>query len=42
MLADYRELGVSRVIGLVRDAVVTDEALERWAEDARAAGAELG
>jgi alkanesulfonate monooxygenase SsuD/methylene tetrahydromethanopterin reductase-like flavin-dependent oxidoreductase (luciferase family) len=42
MLAGYRELGVSRVIGLVRDAVETDEALERWAEDARAAGAELG
>jgi F420-dependent oxidoreductase-like protein len=41
MLAGYREAGVSRVIGLVRDCVDSDEALERWAADARAAGAEL-
>jgi F420-dependent oxidoreductase-like protein len=41
MLAGYRELGVSRVIALVRDSVDGDEALERWADDARAGGAEL-
>ena len=41
MFAGYRELGVSRVIGLVRDATDSDEALERWAADARAGGAEL-
>lgn len=41
MLAGYRELGISRVIALVRDAADSDEALERWAADARAAGAEL-
>jgi F420-dependent oxidoreductase-like protein len=41
MLAGYREAGVDRVIGLVRDSVDSDEALERWAADARAAGAEL-
>ncbi|MDL2334795.1 MAG: TIGR03560 family F420-dependent LLM class oxidoreductase [Chloroflexota bacterium] len=41
LLAGYRELGVSRVIALVRDAADSDEALERWAADARAAGAEL-
>ncbi len=41
MLAGYRELGVSRVIALVREATDSDEALERWAEDARAGGAEL-
>ncbi|MEP7379728.1 MAG: LLM class flavin-dependent oxidoreductase, partial [Chloroflexota bacterium] len=41
MLAGYRELGISRVIGLVRDAADSDEALDRWAADARAAGADL-
>jgi F420-dependent oxidoreductase-like protein len=41
LLAGYRELGISRVIALVRDAADSDEALERWAADARAAGAEL-
>ena len=41
MVAGYRELGVSRVIALVRDSADTDEALERWAADARAGGAEL-
>ncbi|MEP7361023.1 MAG: TIGR03560 family F420-dependent LLM class oxidoreductase [Chloroflexota bacterium] len=41
MLAGYRELGVSRVIALVRDSADGDEALERWAADSRAAGAEL-
>ena len=37
----YRELGVSRIMTLVRDAVDSDEALEAFAEDCRAAGAEL-
>ena len=41
MLAGYRELGISRVIALVRDSTDSDEALERWAADARAGGAEL-
>ncbi len=37
----YRELGVSRIMTLVRDVVDSDEALEAFAEDCRAAGAEL-
>ena len=41
LLAAYRELGVSRVIGLVRDSAAKDDALESLVEDARAAGAEL-
>jgi F420-dependent oxidoreductase-like protein len=41
-LAEYREAGVSRVMGLVRDSVRTDEALESLVADARAAGVELG
>ena len=41
LLAAYRELGVSRVIGLVRDSAANDDALESLVEDARAAGAEL-
>jgi len=40
-LAAYREAGVSRVMGLVRDSARTDEALESLVEDARAAGLEL-
>jgi F420-dependent oxidoreductase-like protein len=40
-LAAYRELGVSRVMGLVRDSAATDDALESLVEDARAAGARL-
>ncbi len=40
-LADYAELGVSRVIGLVQASAESDEALEVLAEDARAAGLEL-
>jgi F420-dependent oxidoreductase-like protein len=40
-LAAYREAGVSRVMGLVRAAAQTDEALESLVEDARAAGVEL-
>ena len=41
LLAGYRELGVSRVMGLVRDSARSDEALESLAEDARAAGIEM-
>ena len=41
-LAEYRELGVARIIGLVRASADSDEALAAFAEDARAAGAELG
>ena len=41
-LAAYRELGVSRVMGLVRDSAANDDALESLVEDARAAGAEVG
>ncbi len=41
-LAGYRELGVDRVMGLVRSCATTDEALESLVEDARAAGLELG
>ena len=37
-LATYAELGVSRVIGLVRESATSDEALEVLADDARAAG----
>lgn len=41
LVAAYRELGVTRLIGLVRGAVDSDEALAAWADDARAGGAEL-
>jgi alkanesulfonate monooxygenase SsuD/methylene tetrahydromethanopterin reductase-like flavin-dependent oxidoreductase (luciferase family) len=41
MLAGYRDLGISRVIAMVRDTADSDEALAVWAEDCRAAGAEL-
>jgi F420-dependent oxidoreductase-like protein len=40
-LAAYREVGVARVMTLLRASADTDEALESFAEDARAAGAEL-
>ena len=39
--AAYRELGVTRIQCLVRDAVDDDDALERFAEDCLAAGIEL-
>ena len=42
LLTAYREAGASRVMGLVRESVRTDEALESLVEDARAAGVELG
>ena len=41
LLAGYRELGVSRVMGLDLSSAKTDDALESVAEDARAAGVEL-
>ena len=40
-LAGYAELGVSRVMGLLRASARSDEALESLVEDARAAGLEL-
>ncbi|HEY8869265.1 MAG TPA: TIGR03560 family F420-dependent LLM class oxidoreductase [Candidatus Limnocylindrales bacterium] len=42
ILARYEELGVSRVIELLRDSTTSDEALPSFADDARAAGLELG
>jgi F420-dependent oxidoreductase-like protein len=41
MLRRYAELGVSRVIALVRGSAGSDEALVAWADDARTAGAEM-
>ena len=41
MVAGYRELGVSRVIGMIRGSVESNEALASWAEDCRAGGASL-
>ncbi len=41
LLAAYGDLGIRRVMALVRDAADSDEALEAFAEDCRAAGAEL-
>lgn len=40
-LAAYSDLGVSRVMGLVRQAALSDDALESLVEDARDAGVEL-
>ena len=40
-LATLRDMGISRVMGLVREAAQTDEALESLVEDARTAGVEL-
>ena len=41
LLADYDELGVSRVIGLLQGSADDDEALDSLAQDARAAEVEL-
>ena len=41
LLGAYRELGVSRVMMLLRSAAESDEALPAFAEDARSAGVEL-
>ena len=40
-LAGYRELGVTRVQALIEASTKSDEALEAFAEDARAAGGEM-
>ena len=37
----YRELGISRVIGMIRGSAESNEALAAWAEDCRAGGASL-
>jgi hypothetical protein len=41
MLGEYGRLGLSRVIGMIRESVDSDDALAHFADDARAAGAEL-
>jgi F420-dependent oxidoreductase-like protein len=41
-LGGFRELGVNRVMGLVRTMTTDDEALGSYIEDARAAGVEVG
>jgi F420-dependent oxidoreductase-like protein len=41
LLAAYRELGISRIMGMARDCVRRDEALESLVEDATAAGIEF-
>jgi alkanesulfonate monooxygenase SsuD/methylene tetrahydromethanopterin reductase-like flavin-dependent oxidoreductase (luciferase family) len=41
LVAAYRELGVSRLICMIRESVDSDEALAAWADDCRAGGAEL-
>jgi F420-dependent oxidoreductase-like protein len=41
LIAGYRDLGISRVIGLVRESADSDDALELLAEDVRKGGAEL-
>lgn len=40
-LAAYQEVGLSRVIGLIRNSTTDDEALEAFAADVRQAGADL-
>jgi alkanesulfonate monooxygenase SsuD/methylene tetrahydromethanopterin reductase-like flavin-dependent oxidoreductase (luciferase family) len=40
-LGGFRDLGVNRVMGLVKTMATDDEALGRYVEDARAAGVEL-
>lgn len=41
LVGAYGDLGVSRLIGLIRDSVDSDDALAHWADDARNGGAEL-
>jgi F420-dependent oxidoreductase-like protein len=41
LLAGYHELGISRVLALIRDSAEGDDALAKWAEDCRAAGADM-
>jgi alkanesulfonate monooxygenase SsuD/methylene tetrahydromethanopterin reductase-like flavin-dependent oxidoreductase (luciferase family) len=40
-IAAYRDLGVRRIMPFLKGTATTDEALESFAEDCRAAGAEL-
>jgi F420-dependent oxidoreductase-like protein len=42
LLSGFRDLGVSRVMGLDKAVAKTDEALDSLAEDARAAGVDMG
>ncbi|CAN5822290.1 LLM class F420-dependent oxidoreductase [soil metagenome] len=41
LVAAYREVGVARLIALLKASVESDDALAVWAEDARTGGAEL-
>ena len=41
LIGAYRELGIRRIMTLVRDSAESDEALAAFAEDCRAAGADL-
>jgi F420-dependent oxidoreductase-like protein len=42
LLAAHREAGLDRVMGMIRNAATDDDALHRFAEDARAAGCTIG
>ena len=42
LLAGYRELGISRAMGIIRASATDDEALPAFIEDARAAGLAIG
>ncbi len=42
LLAGYRELGVSRAMGIIRASATDDDVLPRFIEDARAAGLAIG
>ena len=41
LLGEYARAGMSRVIGMIRESVESDDALAHFADDARSAGAEL-
>ena len=41
MVGEYARLGATRVIGMIRASVDSDDALAHWADDVRQAGAEL-
>jgi F420-dependent oxidoreductase-like protein len=41
LLGEYARLGLSRVIGMIRESVDSDDALAHFADDARTSGAEL-
>ena len=42
LLAGYRELGISRAMGIIRASATNDDALPAFIEDARAAGLAIG